>query len=126
MGGREPNASRVCVILQRNGRLRNRTSSPYLSPCVDPDFCREHVCLLLTMHLYLGENPRTLYLVTSSHEEDHGRPSRALVLRAAENNPSQAVVEFLHKDQVNLSHAVRLTSRIVKGCLGLICIAEGA
>ncbi|KAI0065841.1 DNase I-like protein [Artomyces pyxidatus] len=76
------------------------------------------------MHLYLGENPRTLYLVTSSQEESSGRPRRALVVRAAENSLTQAVVEFLHKDQVNLSNVVRLTSRVVKGCLGLICIAE--
>jgi hypothetical protein len=56
----------------------------------------------LVMHLYLGENPRTLYLVTSSQEENNGRPRRALVFRAAEDNPYQAIVEFLPKDQVNL------------------------
>lgn len=78
------------------------------------------------MHLYLRENPRTLYLVTSSHEETHGRPKRALVFRPAEDNPYQAVVEFLHKDQVNLSNTVRLTSRVVKGCLGLIYVTDGA
>jgi synaptojanin len=78
------------------------------------------------MHLYLAENPRTLYLVTSSQEESKGRPRRTLVFRAAEDNPHQAVVEFLHKDQVNLSNSVRLTSRIVKGCLGLICVGDGA
>ncbi|KAI0265790.1 SacI homology domain-containing protein [Gloeopeniophorella convolvens] len=76
------------------------------------------------MHLYLGENPRTLFLVTSSQEESAGRPRRALVFRAAEDNPSQAVVEFLPKDQVNLVNAVRVTSRIVKGCLGLICVSN--
>ncbi|KAI0040646.1 DNase I-like protein [Auriscalpium vulgare] len=76
------------------------------------------------MHLYLGESPRTLYLVTSSQEESQGRPSRALVLRVAENNPTQAIAEFLPKDQVNLSNVVRLTSRVVKGCLGLICIEQ--
>ncbi len=78
------------------------------------------------MHLYLRENPRALYLVTSSQEEGDGRPSRALVFRAAEDNPYQAVVEFLPKDQVNLSNSVRLTSRVVKGCLGLICVTDGA
>jgi synaptojanin len=77
------------------------------------------------MHLYLVENPRALYLVTSSQEEGKGRPRRALVFRAAEENPYQAVVEFLHKDQVNLANSVRLTSRVVKGCLGLICVGDG-
>ncbi|KAH9971347.1 inositol polyphosphate phosphatase [Lactifluus volemus] len=76
------------------------------------------------MHLYLVENPRALYLVTSSQEEGKGRPRRALVFRAAEENPYQAVVEFLHKDQVNLANSVRLTSRVVKGCLGLICVGD--
>ncbi|EGO27701.1 hypothetical protein SERLADRAFT_446933 [Serpula lacrymans var. lacrymans S7.9] len=74
------------------------------------------------MHLYLGSNPRTIYLVTGSHEENLGRPQRALVFRAAEGNPAQAVVEFLPKDEVNLANAIRLTTRVVKGCLGLICI----
>ena len=77
------------------------------------------------MHLYLGESPRTLYLVTSSQEEVQGRPSRALVFRAAEEKLSQAIVEFLPKDEVDLSNAVKLTSRIVKGCLGLISISGG-
>lgn len=76
------------------------------------------------MHLYLGENPRTIYLVTSSQEETDGRPKRALVFRAAEENPDQAIVEFLPKDQVNLANSVRLTSRVVKGCLGLIHVAD--
>ncbi|GBE79963.1 Inositol-1,4,5-trisphosphate 5-phosphatase 1 [Sparassis crispa] len=76
------------------------------------------------MHLYLTESPRTLYLVTSSQEERHGRPHRVLVFRAAENSPSQAVVEFLPKDQVDLLNAVRLTTRVVKGCLGLISVSN--
>ena len=85
------------------------------------------------MHLYLGQNPRTLFLVTSSQEEKQGRPGKALVFRAAErdllnptNAPQQAVVEFLPKDEVNLTNVVRLTSRIVKGCMGLISIDNGA
>jgi hypothetical protein len=77
------------------------------------------------MHLYLRENPRALYLVTSSQEESNGCPRRTLVFRAAEDNPYKAVVEFLHKDQVNLSNSIRLTSRVVKGCLGLICVTDG-
>ncbi|EMD40920.1 hypothetical protein CERSUDRAFT_111503 [Gelatoporia subvermispora B] len=76
------------------------------------------------MHLYLSDQPRTLYLVTSSQDERQGRPSRALVFRAAEGSPSQAVVEFLPKKEVDLSNAVRLTSREVRGCLGLISISN--
>ncbi|KAI0034116.1 DNase I-like protein [Vararia minispora EC-137] len=76
------------------------------------------------MHLYLKESPRTIYLVTSSQEEINGRPSRALVLRAAEHDPSRAVVEFLRKEDVDLNNVTRLTSRIVKGCLGLISVGK--
>ncbi|KAI0939420.1 hypothetical protein AcV5_000847 [Taiwanofungus camphoratus] len=76
------------------------------------------------MHLYLNNNPRTLYLVTSSQDERDGHPSKALVFRATEDNASQAVVEFLPKDQVDLSNAVKLTTRNVKGCLGLISISN--
>ncbi|EIN10872.1 inositol polyphosphate phosphatase [Punctularia strigosozonata HHB-11173 SS5] len=74
------------------------------------------------MHLYLGEEPRTLYLVTGSH--DVGRPRRALVFQAAERNPSQAVVEFLPKEEVDLTKTVRLTNRVIKGCLGLVSISN--
>ncbi|KAL1680770.1 SacI homology domain-containing protein [Schizophyllum commune] len=74
------------------------------------------------MHLYLTNNPRTLLLVTASQEEIIGRPRRALVFRAKPDDPTQAIVEFLPKDQVDLSNAVRLTTRGVKGCLGLISI----
>lgn len=77
------------------------------------------------MHLYLGNNPRVLYLVTSSHDERLGRPRRALVFRVGEPNSGQAVVEFLPKDEINLANTVRLTRRIVKGCLGLIAIENG-
>ncbi|KAI0638342.1 DNase I-like protein [Trametes polyzona] len=74
------------------------------------------------MYLYLSENPRSLYLVTSSHEERRGCPPKALVFRAAQDSSSQAVVEFLPKDEVDLTNAIKLTSRVVKGCLGLISI----
>ncbi|KIK67838.1 hypothetical protein GYMLUDRAFT_68857 [Collybiopsis luxurians FD-317 M1] len=73
------------------------------------------------MYLYLGSNPRSLILVTSPSEEKLGKPRRALVFRAGANN-SQAVVEFLPKDQVDLSNVVRLTQRGVKGCLGMISV----
>lgn len=76
------------------------------------------------MYLYLGNNPRSLYLVTSSYDEQLGRPQRALVFRAGEG-PAKAIVELLHKDQVDLQSLVKLTSRIVKGCLGLISIDNG-
>lgn len=77
------------------------------------------------MYLYMSEVPRTLYLVTSSHDERQGRPSRALVFRAAEGNASQAIVEFLPRDEVDITNAVRLSSRVIKGCLGLISVAQG-
>jgi hypothetical protein len=77
------------------------------------------------MHLYLSHNPRTLYLVTGSHDERKGRPQRALVFRTAEANPVQVIVDFLPKDEVNLTNAVRLTSRVIKGCLGLISVENG-
>lgn len=77
------------------------------------------------MHLYLGENPRTLYLATTQQDEKLGRPQRVLVFRVAPSNPSQAIVEFLQKDQVDLSSAVLLTNRTVKGCMGLISVGEG-
>lgn len=35
------------------------------------------------------------------------------------------MVEFLPKDEINLANTVRLTRRIVKGCLGLIAIENG-
>ncbi|KAI0082404.1 inositol polyphosphate phosphatase [Panus rudis PR-1116 ss-1] len=76
------------------------------------------------MYLYLSENPRTLSLVTSSQDERQGRPSRALIFRAAEGRANQAVVEFLPKEEVNLTGAVKVTSRIVKGCLGLISVQD--
>ncbi|KAF8592645.1 DNase I-like protein [Ramaria rubella] len=75
------------------------------------------------MHLYLRESPRALILVTSSDDERQGCPPRALVFRASIGSRSQAVVEFVPKDEVDLSGVVRLTSRPVKGCLGLIQIA---
>ncbi len=76
------------------------------------------------MHLYLGNNPRSLYLVTSIHDERHGCPRKVLLFRAGEGQ-SKAVVEFLSKDQVNLSKCLKLTNRVVKGCLGLISVDNG-
>ena len=77
------------------------------------------------MHVYLGDNPRTIYLATSQHDEKLGRPHRVLVFRIAPSNPSQAVVEFLHKDQVDLSSAVLIPNRAIKGCMGLINVGAG-
>lgn len=77
------------------------------------------------MHLYLGDNPRTLYLATSQQDEKLGRPQRVLVFRIAPSNPSQAVVEFLRKDQVDLSSAILITNRVIRGCMGLINVSGG-
>ncbi|KAF8631620.1 hypothetical protein AX15_002362 [Amanita polypyramis BW_CC] len=73
------------------------------------------------MYLYLSSNPRVLYLATSHHDEKLDRPERALVFRVGEN-PCQAVVEFVAKSEIDLSSLIRLTNRVVKGCLGLISI----
>ncbi|KAJ7682572.1 SacI homology domain-containing protein [Mycena polygramma] len=67
------------------------------------------------MYLYLGSHPRVLYLVAP---EQH----RVLAFRQSESNPAQAVVEFLPQAEVNLGNVIRLTTRVVKGCLGLISI----
>lgn len=77
------------------------------------------------MHLYLQQSPRTLYLVTSSRDDSLNRPQRALVFRAAEGRSTQAIVEFLPKDQVNLAGAIKVTNRTIKGCLGLISVEGG-
>ena len=81
------------------------------------------------MHLYLSDTPhRALILATSSDDETRSRrPRRALVFRAAEGAKasSQAVVEFLRKDQVDLNGVVRLTPHEVMGCLGLISVEGG-
>lgn len=77
------------------------------------------------MHLYLAQNPRTLYLVTAASEAKQGCPYKALIFRAAETF-SQVVVEFLPGDEVSLPNAVRVTNRVVKGCLGLITVENGA
>lgn len=85
---------------------------------------RKYVHHSFGMYLYLQNNPRTLYLVTSTHDERHGCPRKVLVFRAGEGR-SKAIVEFLSKDQVNLSKCVKLTNRVVKGCLGLISVDNG-
>lgn len=78
------------------------------------------------MRLYLRESPRTLYLATDP-QDDPGRPSRALVFRAAEGSSSQAVVEFLPKDEVDLTTTIKLApGRVIRGCLGLISVSNGA
>lgn len=78
------------------------------------------------MHLYLGQNPRTLYLLTDSNDQRLGHPFRSLSFRAAATNASQVVVEFLPGDKVKLPGMVKLTHRAVKGCLGLISVENGA
>lgn len=81
-------------------------------------------CVAQPMHLYLESNPRTLYLITDEKDELLGRPRRALVFRAGQSR-SQAVVEFLPAREVNRTRLVKLTSRMVKGCLGLISVDNG-
>jgi hypothetical protein len=82
------------------------------------------------MHLYLRDTPqRALILVTSFDDESRlKRPRRALVFRAAEGTKanSQAVVEFLRKEDVDFNGAIRLTQYEVMGCLGLISVGGGA
>ncbi|KAF7355511.1 Inositol polyphosphate phosphatase [Mycena sanguinolenta] len=73
------------------------------------------------MYLYLGGShpgSRVLYLVAAEHR-------RVLAFRQSETNPAQAVVEFLPHAEINLHNAIRLTTRVVKGCLGLISIERG-
>ena len=77
-----------------------------------------------SMYLYLASNPRVLYLATTHHDEKLGRPERVLVFRAGEN-PAQAAVEFVLKKDIDLNSLVRLTNRVVKGCLGLISVDNG-
>ena len=80
------------------------------------------------MYLFLKDDyrsPRTLILCTSTDDERSGTPSRALVFRTAETDSTKVTVEFLHLRDVDLNSAVRLTTRRVKGCLGLINVGEG-
>ena len=78
------------------------------------------------MYLYLGTHPRTLYLITSTHDDKLGRPPRALVFRAAgEQGACKVLVEFLNRDEIEMMNLVRLSSRVVKGVLGLIAVDGG-
>ncbi|KAF8341266.1 DNase I-like protein [Cantharellus anzutake] len=77
------------------------------------------------MHLLLQEEPRALYLVTSSEDERLGLPPRALIFKPISNRTSsQIIVEFLPKCEVDLGNLVRLTNRSVQGCLGVLNIAN--
>lgn len=77
------------------------------------------------MHLYLRSVPRSLYLVTGSHDERLGRPSMALVFRAGDA-VTKVIVEFIPKGQVDIHNLVKLGSgRNIMGCLGLISIENG-
>ena len=77
------------------------------------------------MHLWLRDTleQRTLLLITSAEDEQRGCPSRALVLRAG--RPSQAIVEFLLKADVDRESLTRLSLRPIEGCLGLISVENG-
>jgi hypothetical protein len=76
------------------------------------------------MHLHLGNNPRTLYLITDEKDELLGRPRRALRFRLGQDR-SQAIVALLPTREVDQSNLVKLTNRTVKGCLGLISVDNG-
>jgi synaptojanin len=76
------------------------------------------------MQLHLSSNPRALYLATDSYDERLGRPSKVLVFRAG-SSKSQVVVEFLDRKQADINNMPRLTTRVVKGCLGFIAIDGG-
>ena len=81
------------------------------------------------MQLYLLDdhsNQRAIVLCTGFEEERNGTPKRALVFRCLEDNVAKVTLEFLPKDEVNFRDAIRLTTRRVKGCLGIINVGEGA
>lgn len=81
------------------------------------------------MHLYLKDDllsQRSLVLTTTPEEERDGSPNRALVFRVTEGNVAKVVVEFIRKDDLDLTSAVRLTSRRIKGCLGIINVGDGS
>ncbi|KAF7291041.1 Inositol polyphosphate phosphatase [Mycena chlorophos] len=71
------------------------------------------------MYLYLSSHSsqRVLYLVATSNQ-------RALAFRHSDTTPAQAIVEFVPQSQVPLASLVRLTTRVVKGCLGLISVEK--
>lgn len=80
------------------------------------------------MHLYLKDDPRshrTLILCTGPEEERAGTPSRALVFRSMESDVAKVMVEFLPLSELDLNSAIRLTTRRVKGCLGVINVGDG-
>lgn len=81
------------------------------------------------MHLYLKEDEgsrRKLVLATGTEDERGGNPSRVLAFQSTPGNTAQVVAEFLPKTEIDLSTSRRLTSRRVKGCLGLLNVGEGA
>lgn len=79
-----------------------------------------------TMQLYLRDDPRALILVTSPEEERLGAPAKGLLFKSGQaRGGGQAVVEFLAKEEIDLEGVVRLTSRAVHGCLGLLNIGNG-
>lgn len=77
------------------------------------------------MHLWLRDSagPRTLLLLTTAEDEFRGLPPRALLFRAGTG--SQAVVEFLRKDETDRDGLIRVSQRPIEGCLGLINVEGG-
>lgn len=79
-----------------------------------------------SMHLLLQEEPRALYLVTTPEDERLGLPSRALIFKPSPNKSSSRItVEFLSRNEVDITNLVRLTNRSVHGCLGILSVANG-
>ena len=78
------------------------------------------------MHLFLkdvGNENRTLILASYERADC---PARALVFRANDGKDTpQALVEFIPTKEIDLGNAVMLTTRKIKGCLGLISIGDG-
>jgi len=76
------------------------------------------------MQLYLGNNPRTLYLIIDEKDDLLGRPRRALRFRVGQDE-SQAIVVLLSTRKIDHSSLVKLSNRTIKGCLGLINVEDG-
>ncbi|KAF5393181.1 hypothetical protein D9757_001344 [Collybiopsis confluens] len=124
---------RICVLdagqiseFDTPANLYRNPSGIFRSMCEQSSITLDDVVLAAKVRNEdeMGEmayNPRSLILVTTSSEEKLGKPRRALVFRAGLSD-AQAVVEFLPRDQVDLSNVVRITQRNVKGCLGMISV----
>lgn len=90
---------------------------------------------VISMFLYLRDDPRALVLVSTSDEERllPGSSAKGLLFKStSDTGPkgsstrhSQVVVEFLSTDEIDLDNVVRLTNRPIHGCLGLLNVGAG-